>query len=165
MEHFLHDATTWVLFAFILFCGLAWRVGRPIFLKKLDGRIEEIRKEIQVAESLRTEAQDLLAQYQRRQRDAAQEAEQILNNAKIHASRIMSEAEQELAESIKRREQQLADRLKAMEVAATAEIRAYATDLAIKATAEIITKTLDEKSNSRLVEESIEQVSKKLKAA
>lgn len=155
----LQNSGVWVLISFTIFSVFAFRAGKSVVLGKLDGRIEEIRREIESAESLRVEAQELLAQYQRRQRDTAREAETILANARAHADEIRKQAEKDMAEELQRRENQAADRLKRMEDAALAEIRGYAAELTVKATAELIASRMDEKSNARLIEQSIKTIS------
>lgn len=159
---FLHNSGVWVLFSFLIFAYVAWSKGRGALLGKLDARIAEIKREIDTASSLRIEAQDLLAQYQRKQRDAAKEAQTIVATAQKHAEDIKRQMEAELSETAKRREQQLQDRLRRMEEAAMADIRAYAAELAVKATAEIIAEKMDEKTNARLVDDSIKQVAGQL---
>lgn len=156
------DATFWVLISFCLFLFMFFRLGRGPILAKLDARIGEIRKEISAAETLRIEAQELLAQYQRKQRDAAKEARTIIETARSHAVQITRQAEAELSESLKRREQQLEDRLRRIKENAATEIRAYAAELAVKATREIIAEKMDEKTSARLVDASIKQVAEQL---
>ena len=46
----------------------------------IDAKIDSIKNEIENAESIRVEAQELLAQYERKQRDADKEAEEIVKN-------------------------------------------------------------------------------------
>lgn len=162
MSELLHDTHVWYALSFLIFVIGAWKLGRKPVLEKLDRRIDEIRKEISTAESLRVEAQELLAQYQRKQREAAKEAQAILDNARKHAEQIGKQAEADLDAAIKRREQQMEDRLRRMEAAAVQEIRAYASELAVKATAEIIAKKMDEQTSDRLIEASIKQVAGQL---
>lgn len=152
---FFQDATSWVLISFLIFAGLAFRFGRGAVLGKLDTRIEQIRKEIGAAENLRTEAQELLAQWQRKQHEAAAEAERIIELAKKNALEIGRQAEQDLQETMERREKQLAERLKRMEESAMQEIRSYAAALAVKAAAGIIAEKMDQAANANLVEKSI----------
>lgn len=163
MMHFLGEATNWVLISFVLFAIGFWKFGLKLLIGKLDGRIEEIRKEIETAESLRVEAQELLAQYQRKQRDAAREAETILAAAEKHAAEIQKQAESELNEMVARKEAQLKDRLKRMEDVAMQEIKAYAAELSVKATAEIIAKQMDQATNDRLIDQSIKSIASQLK--
>lgn len=161
MEIF-QDTGIWVLISFVIFCFIMWKYGKDGILAMLDKRIEAIRKEIETAESLRVDAQELLAQYQRKQRDMAKEAEEIVATAKKHAVEIKKQAEKDLKEIATRREQQLTQRLKNMEQNAMQEIRSYAAELAVKATSELITKQMDKKTNENLVNKSIKDVSGQL---
>lgn len=154
----LNDAQVWYLLSFLVFVVIAFRFGKSSFLNTIDSRIAEIQKEISTAESLRVEAQEMLAQYQRKQRDALQDAEKIINDAKEQAKEAQKQAEQSLKESMKRREAQLQDRLKRMEQNAIQEIQSHAADLAINAAKEIITETLDKKAGEKLVDQSIKNV-------
>jgi F-type H+-transporting ATPase subunit b len=157
MIEMLQDAHAWVAISFAIFAVLAFVLGRGKVLAKLDGRIAQIRREIETAESLRLEAQELLASYQRKQRDAVRDAETMVAAARQHAEQIRRHAGDELNETLNRREQQLEDRLRRMEQAAIQEIRAYAAELAVKATAEIIADKMDEKTNGQLVDQSMKQ--------
>lgn len=155
----LHDEHTWLLASFLVFLAIVWKVGRPAILAQLDSRITLIKKEIETAENLRVEAQELLAQYQRKHRDALLESERIIATARQHAEEIRVKAESDLEETMERREKQLKERLHRMELAAIDEVRAYAADLAIKATTEIIVKKLDKKANETLVDQAIKDMS------
>lgn len=160
----LHDTGFWVLISFTVFAVAAFKFGRAKFLAMLDGKIEKIREDIQTAETLRVEAKELLAQYQRKQRDAAHEAEDIVAAARKTADLIRKEAENDLSDLMARKEAQMAERLKRMEDAAKSEIQSYAAELAVKATTEIITSRLDQAANDRLIEKSIQSVAGQLKS-
>ncbi|MEC8664171.1 MAG: hypothetical protein VXY16_01715 [Pseudomonadota bacterium] len=162
MMEFLSDTGSWVLISFLIFAFLAYTKGKAAFLNMLDSRIEAIKNEIETAESLRVEAQELLAQYQRKQRDAAKEAEEIVKTAKEHAEEIKKQADTDLKALTKKREEQLKERLSRMEEKAMREIQAYAAELAVNATKEIIAKQMDKKTNENLVKESIKNISKQV---
>lgn len=162
MSELLHDTHVWYAFSFLIFVLGAWKFGRKPVLDALDRRIGEIRAEIKEAESLRIEAQELMAQYQRKQREAAKEAKTIVETARQHADHIRRQAAADLDDMLKRREQQMHDRLRRMEEDATREIRAYAAELAVKATAEIIVKKMDEQTRTRLIDESVKKVAGQL---
>jgi F-type H+-transporting ATPase subunit b len=162
MAILLQDATLWVLFSFIIFCFMGWKFGKDKIIGALDKKIEEIRKEIETAESLRVEAQELLAQYQRKQRDVAKESEQIIETAKKHAREIQKNAEKALKEQMARREDQLAERIRRMEESAIQEVQAYAAGLAVEATAEIIAKELNKEANEKLISQSVQSVAAQL---
>lgn len=162
MSELLHDTHVWYAFSFLIFVLGAWKFGRKPVLDALDRRIGEIRAEIKEAESLRIEAQELLAQYQRKQREAAKEAGIIVENARKSAEQIRAKAEAEMTDMLKRREQQTADRLRRMEETAVQEIRAYAAELAVKATAEIIVNKANDATHARLIDESVKKIAGQL---
>ena len=83
MELF-QSTSVWVLISFLIFVAFAYRKGRDGLLGMIDARIADIKKEIETAESLRIEAQELMAQYQRKLRDAKKESEQIISTAEKH---------------------------------------------------------------------------------
>lgn len=157
--NFLYDTYFWYLVSFTGFAAILWKYGKPALISYIDNRIEEIREEIATAENLRVEAQGMLAQYQRKHKDAVKDADQILETAKKQAAEIQKQAEIDLDETIARREKQLAERLERMEENAKEEIRQYAATLAITATSEIIASKLDKKANEKLVDAAIKGVS------
>jgi len=162
MEHLWHNPTFWAGVAFVVFVVLAYRPGKRILTGALDERIARIRKEIEEAQRLREEARSTLANYQRRQREALQEAEKIIEHAREEAERARVRAEAELEESIRRREQQAAEKIAQAEAAAIEDIRSRAVDLAISATAKLLEKKMAGKSGEQSVTEAIKGLSDKL---
>lgn len=162
LELLAHDTYIWVTISFVVFVYFAFKLGRKSILDGLDGRINEIKTEIDTAERLRVEAQELLAQYQRKQRDAEKESKDILKQAKSQAKQFTKTAETDLSELMKRRENQLTERLRRLEENAITEIQSHAADLAVAATTEMIIQTLDEKTNAKLNEDTINSLSKHL---
>ena len=155
-------STFWVLIAFAIFVAfMVWK-ARGAITGALDARAEAIRTEIDEAQRLREEAQSLLAEYQRKQRDALQEAEGMLRAAEEEAVRLRARAEKDLAASLKRREQQALDRIAQAEATAQAEVRNTAIDLAVSATRRLLEDRLDEKKAAGLVDRAIEELPEKL---
>lgn len=157
-----NDTAIWVAISFLIFAVVAFKLGRKSVLDGLDSRINEVKDEIETAERLRVEAQELLAQYQRKQRDATKEAGEIIDRAQKQAELIAKTSETELSDTIARREVQLTERLKRLEDNAVAEIKSHAADIAVAATTEIIVQTLDTKTNSGLNEQTISALPKNL---
>ena len=164
MELF-QDTNTWVLISFIIFAVVAYKLGRKSVLTALDSKIERIKYEIDTAENLRVEAQELLAQYRRKQREADSEAKKIIKTATDHAKKIQKKAEADLDESVERREKWLAQRLQRMEEDAISELKAKAAELAVEATHEILLERLDKKTHAKFVDETINSLPVKIKSA
>lgn len=158
------DPTFWVAAAFIIFVALAIKplgVHRQMFAA-LDKRGQRIGKEIEEAEALREEAQKLLADYKRKQRDAVKEAEEIVAHAKAEAGRLREQAQKDLEASLQRREQAAMEKIAQAEAQALQEIRNQAVDVALAATARLISDNLDQAKSASLVDEAIGDLSGKL---
>lgn len=158
------DPTFWVAVAFIIFVALAIKplgVHRQMFAA-LDKRGQRIGKEIEEAEALREEAQKLLADYKRKQRDAVKEAEEIVAHAKAEAGRLREQAQKDLEASLQRREQAAMEKIAQAEAQALQEIRNQAVDVALAATARLISDNLDQAKSASLVDEAIGDLSGKL---
>lgn len=162
MEILQHNTTAWVAISFVVFVFLAVKFGGKAITGALDKKIAEIKADIETAERLKKEAQELLAEFQTKQRDAEKVAAEIIEQAKVSALAVQKAAEADLAETMERREAQLAERLKRVEEKAIADIQNHAAELAIKATREIVEKTLDEKAGTKLVDQAIASVAKYL---
>ena len=159
MMDFLQDAQSWVFLSFILFAFLAYTKGKGVVAALLDKKIDVIRKEIEAAENMRVEAQELLAQYQRKNREAEKQAAEIIDAAKQRVTEIKKEAQKQLQEDMKRREEQLAQRIVLMEEKALADIQEHAAMLTLAATKEIIHGAMSQKENERLNKDVLQELS------
>jgi F-type H+-transporting ATPase subunit b len=157
-------ATTdfWVAVGFfILIAAVARPLGR-IIAKGLDARAERIRNSLDEAARLREEAQHMLAEYQRKQRDAAKEVEAILAHARDEARRSTEEGQAKLEATLARREQMAMDKIAQAEADALQQVRDTTVDIAIAATRALITERLDEATAARLADAAITELPGKL---
>jgi len=152
----------WVGIAFVILIALAGRAVMRTITTGLDARAESIRMRVAEAEHLRDEAQELLASYQRKQHDAAQEAERLLARAREEADRLAVHAAANLEQSLKRREQLAMDRIAQAETAATHEIRSVAVDVAMEATRRILADKLSDEKTESLIDDAIKALPGKL---
>lgn len=158
----LEEPEFWVAIGFILFVIGAARPGMRAITGALDRRAERIKASIDEAAKLRGEAQMLFNDYQRKQRDAMREAEEIIAAARAEAERMRAQAVVELAAAIKRREQQAIEKIAEAEAEATAQVRAAAAELAIAATRELIAKNLPPDRARSLIDDAIQELPRKL---
>ena len=83
------DAEFWVAVAFVAFLGVLVYFGvHEMMAKYIDQRRDRIKGELDEALRLKEEAQALLAQYQRKQRDAEKEAAAIIAGAQAEAQAL-----------------------------------------------------------------------------
>ena len=79
------DSTFWVAIAFLVFIIAVFKPLRKATAGALDDKIAQIRREVEEAQRLREEAQSTLASYQLKQRDAGQEVQLMMEQAKSEA--------------------------------------------------------------------------------
>ncbi len=156
------DATFWVALAFVLFVALIGKKGYQLITQALDQRAQRIKTELDEAVRLREEAQALLAGYQRQQRDAVGEAEEIVERAKAAAVRIAEQAEIDLAAALERRTRLAEIKISQAESQALAEVRNLAVDMALAATRRLMDENLDENRAEALIDEAIAELGGKL---
>lgn len=159
----LGDSNFWVLLSTIAFAAIVWKKGRQPILDMLDSRTARIKAELDEAERLRIEAQDLLSETQKKHRDAIQTAQKIIDNAQQTAKRLEEVSQQKMEESLKRREVQLLDRIARAEAAAIQELREEAADIATRA-AEIMLEDAIAKRGGKLIDEAIAEIPQRLTA-
>jgi F-type H+-transporting ATPase subunit b len=159
----LYAAEFWVAVAFFVFVGILIYMKAPAMLTKaLDDRAEAIRKELDDARRLREEAQDLLADYQRKQREAETEAQQIIEAARREAEALKAEGERSVKESLARRSRLAEEKIARAEAQALAEVRAAAVEAATAAAERIVRGKLEGGLGSGLIEQSIRDLKGKL---
>ena len=150
-----------VAIAFVIFVVLvAWK-GTKKLTAGLDQRADAIRKQLDETQNLREEAQAALASYQRQQRDALAEADEIVAQAKADAERLKVQAENVLTATIKRREEQAVERIAQAEATAIKDVRDQAIELAIGVATKIITEKMTKTVQKDLVKDASEDLLKK----
>ena len=161
-EPFYREPEFWVAIAFVIFVVLMVWKARKAFTDPLDQRAATIRKQIDDAETLRREAQAMLADYQKRQSEAYKEAEGIIAQAKAEAERMKVKAQAELETAIKLRERQALDRIAQAEAKAMAEVRSTAVDAAISATRTLLHERMQAGQGTELVDQAITDLPRRL---
>lgn len=160
---FLGTPEFWVAAAFVGFVALVIYMKAPgLVAKVLDDRADAIRTELEEAQRLREEAQAMLADYQRRQRDAEKEAADIVKLAKEEAQSFAAEARAKLEETLARRTRIAEDKIAQAEVQAMKDVRAAAADAAIAAAAALLAEEVKGDKAANLIDDGIKQLGGKL---
>ena len=153
----------WVAVSFFGFVGLLLKYKVPSLIgKALDQRADDIRKELDAARRLRTEAQALLEEYRRKHGEAQQEADAIVAEARKEAETIASETRKGLVESLERRTKLAEEKIARAEAQAVADVRAAAVDAAIAVSEKLIGGRLSAQTGGTLVDRSIAELGSKL---
>ncbi len=157
------DSSFFALVALVLFFVLLAYLKVPGMMgKALDERADKIRDELAEAKRLREEAQHLLAEYQRKRKEAEAEAAAIVAAAEREAAALTAEAKQKTEEFVARRNALSEQKIKQAETEAVNAVRAAAVDLAIAAAEKVLAKKSDEAVQQTLFMASIGEVKSRL---
>lgn len=163
MTYLFSDTSFWTFvglisfFAILFFAGVHKALG-----KALDDRAEKIRGELDEARRLREEAQELLASYERKHAEAAEEAEQIIKKARAEAEYLREQAQDEITDRIERRTAMAEQRIAQAQAQAAKDVRSLAADLAIDAARNLLTDGLTKPQRAKLVKSGIADVEDRL---
>ena len=157
------DATFYAFVGLLLFLALIAYLKVPgMMAKGLDARAEKIQNELAEAKRLREEAQHLLAEYQRKRKDAEAEAASIVAAAEREASALTAEAKQKTEEYVARRTTLSEQKIRQAEADAINAVRAAAVDLAVAAAEKVIAAKADATTGKALFDNAISEVKTRL---
>ena len=157
------DATFWAFIGLILFIAIVVYLGAPrVIGKSLDSRAERIRNDLDEARRLRDEAQQLLAEYQRKRKEAEQEAGDIVAAAKREAETLVTEAKQKTEDYVARRTALAEQKIAQAERDAVAEVRGRAVDIAIEAAGQVLADKVDSGKDASLFKSALGEVKARL---
>ncbi|MBY5459663.1 F0F1 ATP synthase subunit B [Rhizobium beringeri] len=160
---FAFDATFFAFVGLVLFLALVVYLKVPgMMARSLDDRADQIRNELAEAKRLREEAQHLLAEYQRKRKDAEAEAAHIVAAAEREAEMFTAEAKKKTEEFVANRTALSEQKIKQAEVEAIKAVRSAAVDLAIAAAETVLAKQADAKVQSELFGNAVGQVKTRL---
>ena len=152
-----------VTVAFVLFVAVLLYLKVPAMVTKmLDERSKGIQSELDEARSLMEEAQSLLASYERKQKEIAEQSERIIKNAKEEAALAADQAKKDLEVYIERRMAAANDQISSAQSGAIREVRNNAISVAISVVEEVIVSNIKPDESNTLIDTAISDVASKL---
>lgn len=148
----------WTLLAFGITMLVLRRFAFPKISAALEERAEKVAKNIEESERSRAEADELLAEYRGRLKEAREQADDIVARAKRTGENAKEEATQE---GRAKREELVAAARKDIDAETKRSlegIRREVADLTVLATEKVTRKSLDSEDQKRLVEEALDEV-------
>ena len=146
-----------LFFALVIFLKVPGKLG-----KALDERAAKIEAELGEAKRLREEATLLLAEYQKKRKDAEAEAAGIVAAAEREAAALTAEARQKTEEFVTRRNALTEQKIKQAETEAVNAVRAAAVDLAVAAAEKVLSGKADAGVQADLFKSALCEVSARL---
>ncbi len=157
------DATFWALIGLVLFLGLMVYIKVPgVVGRSLDKRADNIRGELDEAKRLREEAQALLAEYQKKRKEAEAEAAALIAAAEREAALLTEEARQKTEEFVARRNALSEQKIKQAEADAITAVRSAAIDIAVEAAGKVIASKTDKPTQTALFKDAVAKVQSRL---
>ena len=153
------DATFWALIGLIIFLAILAYLKVPGMIgRSLDERADRIKNELEEARTLREEAQQLLAEYHRKRKEAEKEASDIVASAEREAKALLEDAKRATEEYVVRRNKLAEQKIATAEVDAINAVRASAVDLAVAAAGKVVAEKVDAKVAGNLFKDALSQV-------
>jgi F-type H+-transporting ATPase subunit b len=135
-----------------------YKFAVPSIAKGLDARADQIRKDLEAAEKLRNEAQELLESYNGKLEQASNEAKLIIQEAKDNAKDIADNKTKELEGQLKDKAETAERQIEAAKNKAIAELKSQAHTLVVTATEKLVLDTVDAKKAKELTEKACEEL-------
>jgi F-type H+-transporting ATPase subunit b len=148
----------WGTIAFLILLVLMYRTVWPSVDKAFKDRRANIEGKLEQAERDRDEAEQLLEQYRRRLRDAEDETQRILDEARANAERVrrdlLAKAETDAGRELDRARQAI----RAERDQAIRQLRNEVGTLAVELATRVVGDSLDRDRQLRLVDEYIDEL-------
>ena len=152
-------AAAWISLAMLVVIAIiVWKKVPAAIGRALDGKIALIRDQLAEAEELRKEAEALKAEYAKKAKSADKDRAALLERAKHEAEEIVAKAKTDAEALIERRLRMAEEKIAAEERAAVDQLRATATDGAVRAAARLIAERHDAGTDEQLVTRAIGEI-------
>ena len=158
------DATFWVAVSFFIF------IGGLIYLKvphkinnSLAEKINEIKKELNDSEKLKSEAKTLLSEYEKKIEKSKQETQEIINSAKKKAEQNILDKTEKFHQLLEDRKKNIEQKISQMKENALKEIKIATIKISIDVVENLIQNSIDKSKIEKLYSKSLEQAQTTLK--
>jgi|TARA_B100001540_G_scaffold267848_1_gene249595 F-type H+-transporting ATPase subunit b len=158
------DSTFWVAVSFLLFIILLVYFKIPQKVNELLSKmIEDIGKEIDESEKLRSESRSMLDKSQSKLSTAKDESNKILDTAKKDAEKLVIEMNDKFFKSSELKKTNAQKKINQMKEAALKEIKDNSVKLAIESVKKAISTSVDKSKLDELFEKNLDETKSELK--
>jgi len=148
----------WGGVAFVVVFAVLWKLGMPAIKAGMQARSDKIEGDLNAAEAQRTEASEILTQYQAQLADARTESARIIEEARQAADEVRANLQAKAEADISELRARATADIESAKQQAVADLRGEVTALAIGAAEQVVGRNLDAETNAALVEAYINQV-------
>ena len=158
------DSTFWVAVSFLLFIFLLVYFKIPQKVNELLSKmIEDIGKEIDESEKLRSESRSMLEKSQSKLSTAKDESNKILDTAKKDAEKLVIEMNDKFFKSSELKKTNAQKKINQMKETALKEIKDNSVKLAIESVKKAISTSVDKSKLDELFEKNLDETKSELK--
>jgi len=152
------DATFWVAVSFFIFLGGLIYLKLPQKINSsLVNQINEMKKELDEAEKLKTEAKNLLSNYENKLDKSKRETQEIIQKAKKESEKNILEKTEKFHQMIEERKKSTAQKITQMKENALKDIKNTSVKISIEAVKHLISNSIDKQKLENLNSKSLQQ--------
>jgi F-type H+-transporting ATPase subunit b len=151
----------WTILTFLIVLFILRRTAWKPLVQALNDREEKIRSSLEEAENARIEAQRLLDENRQVLTDAEEQSARIIREGRAMGERLKNEILEKAQASSRLLVDQAKEEIRREKDSALAQLRSEVSDLAIAAAGKILDANLDNAQQRRLVDQAIQELSKK----
>jgi F-type H+-transporting ATPase subunit b len=148
----------WGTFSFVLLFLIMWKFAFPAVSKSMQARTDRIRNNLDEAQKVRNEAEQILADYQRQLADARSEANRIIEESRQAAEQLRQDMVRRADEEVAELRRRNAAELQMAQERAISQLQNQVRSLAIELAEKIVGANLDRDRNLALVDQYIAEL-------
>ena len=158
------DATFWVAVSFVIFLGALVYLKVPQKINdSLDGQINKIKKDLEDSEKLKTEAKNLLSDYENKLDKSKKETQKIINEAKKNGEKNILEKTKNFHKMTEDKKKITEQKIAQMKENALKDIKNTSIMIAMESVENIIKNSIDKSKLEKLHLKSFEEAKNILK--
>jgi F-type H+-transporting ATPase subunit b len=158
------DATFWVAISFFIFLfGLIYIKVPNKINNSLDAKIKEIVKELNEAKELKSEAKNLLSDYESKIDKSKKETKEIITTARNASEAAIIEKNKKFHQMMEDRKRNAEQKIILMKQNALDEIKNMSIKISMEAVKNIIKNSIDKKKLEKIYIDSFKETKKALK--
>jgi F-type H+-transporting ATPase subunit b len=149
------DLAIWTAVVFLLVLAILWRFAWKPIASGLDKREQRIRDEIASAEKAHADAQQLLADYEKRLADTGEEVRNMLEAARRESERQGQEIVAQARAAAEAEKERGLNEIQRATAGALKELADRSATLAVELAGQIVGSHLDQASHAQLIERAV----------
>lgn len=159
-EAFYLSAEFWVSIAFVLTILIILTPGLKAIKKLIDNRISRIKNELNEAETLKMEAQQLYSDYERKLTNIKKEIEDIINEENIIISENKEYKLRELDSMIQKKEMEINGKIELASEQVKKELNKLIADKTLSIINTLINQKITKSMHNELIDNTINNITK-----